>query len=848
MAMELARERTVSACLPSAYRLSYLLLRTIHRHSCASAPSATSPSAPLRLLASPSPSPPLSLPLSAFPARAPVCIPPSAPRAPDAPSRLTSAPTSAIPSILAPSASAFPPHDFPAPPLQSQPQSTFPCRTWPQNYRGSAASVLFSPVRTSSFGIPAARSFTAAADGAAGNAGNHQHSPGVVGMSDDREAALDSVVKVFGVASSPNYWLPWQSKPQREVTGSGFVVSGRRILTSAHVVADHTFVLVRRHGSPKKFLATVEAVAHDCDLALLSVKDPASVGSGEGGINGGGSGDARADSEEFWEGMRALELGDVPLLQESIAVVGYPQASASPWAWCTARLTLLPIHTVPSLTSPFPTHHTTTPCQAVTTSASPWVWCHGWSQYVHSAAHLLAIQIHTSPSSSQHVPPSPMSGGDNISITMGVVSRVEPTQYVHSAAHLLAIQIDAAINPGNSGGPALIMAPAAPAAAPAAAAPPAPAAPDAGGEGVEGGMGEGAGGVEGGWGSGGEAGGGGMGRGVWGEGGVRGSRGAEGAQQLEYRVAGLAFQNLSGAENIGYIVPVPIIRRFLADASLGHRRFPGFASLGVSCQPLENWQLRAHLKMPRGATGVVVNAVQPLSDSSRWLRNDDVLTAFDGVPIANDGSIMFRKRERLPFDYLVSLKPVGETARVSVLRHGQPMDFHIRLNPIPALVPAQQFDISPSYFIFAGLVFVPLTQPYLHEYGPDWFNSSPRRLCERALRDIPSKPSQQIVILSRVLADEVNSGFERLAELQVKRVNGKEVENLRQLRDEVLQCTDGFVRFDLDDDRVIAVSVAAAKKASAQILRRYRVPCASSWDLQQGDAEKGEATVQAGAS
>ncbi|CAI5962964.1 unnamed protein product [Closterium sp. NIES-64] len=754
-------------------------------------------------------------------------------------------------------------------------------------------------------------------------------------MSDDREAALDSVVKVFAVASSPNYWLPWQSKPQREVTGSGFVVSGRRILTSAHVVADHTFVLVRRHGSPKKFLATVEAVAHDCDLALLSVKDPASVGSGEGGINGGGSGDARADSEEFWEGMRALELGDVPLLQESIAVVGYPQA----------RLTLLPIHTVPSLTSPFPTHHTTTPCQAVTTSASPWVWCHGWSQYVHSAAHLLAIQIHTSPSSSQHVPPSPMSGGDNISITMGVVSRVEPTQYVHSAAHLLAIQIDAAINPGNSGGPALIMAPAAPAApaaAPAAAAPPAPAAPDAGGEGVEGGMGEGAGGVEGGWGSGGEAGGGGGGAGgrkgpsswntAWQ--GWRSRTCQERKISVRERVAegwcsyivpvpiirrfladaslghrrfpsfaslGVSCQPLENCQGCcvmpflallllpphllfplpspplrpfssspslpsppSYIVPVPIIRRFLADASLGHRRFPGFASLGVSCQPLENWQLRAHLKMPRGATGVVVNAVQPLSDSSRWLRNDDVLTAFDGVPIANDGSIMFRKRERLPFDYLVSLKPVGETARVSVLRHGQPMDFHIRLNPIPALVPAQQFDISPSYFIFAGLVFVPLTQPYLHEYGPDWFNSSPRRLCERALRDIPSKPSQQIVILSRVLADEVNSGFERLAELQVrgkgvqgvgerkwqavKRVNGKEVENLRQLRDEVLQCTDGFVRFDLDDDRVIAVSVAAAKKASAQILRRYRVPCASSWDLQQGDAEKGEATVQAGAS
>ena len=46
-------------------------------------------------------------------------------------------------------------------------------------------------------------------------------------------------------------------------------------------------------------------------------------------------------------------------------------------------------------------------------------------------------------------------GGDNLSITSGVVSRVELTNYVHGAAQLLAIQLDAAINPGNSGGPAV---------------------------------------------------------------------------------------------------------------------------------------------------------------------------------------------------------------------------------------------------------------------------------------------------------------------------------------------------------------------------------------------------------
>ena len=41
-----------------------------------------------------------------------------------------------------------------------------------------------------------------------------------------------------------------------------------------------------------------------------------------------------------------------------------------------------------------------------------------------------------------------------MSVTSGVVSRIEVTSYVHGAAELLGIQIDAAINGGNSGGPA----------------------------------------------------------------------------------------------------------------------------------------------------------------------------------------------------------------------------------------------------------------------------------------------------------------------------------------------------------------------------------------------------------
>jgi hypothetical protein len=39
-------------------------------------------------------------------------------------------------------------------------------------------------------------------------------------------------------------------------------------------------------------------------------------------------------------------------------------------------------------------------------------------------------------------------GGDTISVTSGVVSRIEVTSYVHGSSELLGVQIDAAINSG----------------------------------------------------------------------------------------------------------------------------------------------------------------------------------------------------------------------------------------------------------------------------------------------------------------------------------------------------------------------------------------------------------------
>lgn len=60
--------------------------------------------------------------------------------------------------------------------------------------------------------------------------------------------------------------------------------------------------------------------------------------------------------------------------------------------------------------------------------------------------------------------------------------------------------------------------------------------------------------------------------------------------------------------------------------------------MGLSCQPMENVQLRNHFKMQPQMTGVLVSKINPLSDAHGVLKKDDIILEFDGVIIANDGT------------------------------------------------------------------------------------------------------------------------------------------------------------------------------------------------------------------
>ena len=110
-----------------------------------------------------------------------------------------------------------------------------------------------------------------------------------------------SVVQIINYAQGPNWVEPWRFSRVASGLGSGFVIKGNRIMTNAHVVSWSKQLIVHRYQDPKPYRATVEFIVHDCDLAILKVED-----------------------EAFFEGIEALQIGELPAARSSITTYGYP--------------------------------------------------------------------------------------------------------------------------------------------------------------------------------------------------------------------------------------------------------------------------------------------------------------------------------------------------------------------------------------------------------------------------------------------------------------------------------------------------------------------------------------------
>jgi S1-C subfamily serine protease len=467
-----------------------------------------------------------------------------------------------------------------------------------------------------------------------------------------KRGVKDAVVKIYSVSNEYNYYEPWQKIGQVSGNGSGCIISGKRILTNAHVVANQTFIQVRRAGEAKKYTAKVEVVAHECDLAILKVND-----------------------DSFFSGVKPIDIGSLAEVRDKVAVYGFPE------------------------------------------------------------------------------------GGDKLSITEGVVSRVENHKYTHSRAELLACQIDAAINSGNSGGPV-----------------------------------------------------------------IKGDK-----------LVGVAFQSRSGgdAENIGYMVPTPIVDHFLVDIRDG--KYDGIPDLGIAWQDMENPDIKSKYALTAQQTGVLVDNVYPDSPAKGVLETEDVLLSIDGKRVENDGTIEFRDGERTSFDYLIQDKYINDTLALEVLRKNKILTLKVKLSK-PShdlrLVPYEEYDVAPTYFIFGGLVFQPLTVNFLKLWGDKWYYKASKNLLYQYFYGQPTEDKKEIVVLSKVLADEINVGYHDVHDKIVYYVNDKRIANMRDLV-KAFENYQGEYHVILDEMGCrIVLDSEKVKKNGPSILEKYGINSDRSKDLQ----------------
>ncbi len=293
-------------------------------------------------------------------------------------------------------------------------------------------------------------------------------------------------------------------------------------------------------------------------------------------------------------------------------------------------------------------------------------------------------------------------GGTRLSVTRGIVSRIENVTYSHPRnVNHLAVQIDAAINPGNSGGPVL----------------------------------------------------------------------------LGDKVVGVAFQGLLEANSTGYMIPIPVIKRFLTDVEDG--RYDKYVELGVEFFPLSNPGMRRHYGLNTGENGALVGDVVKGGCCDGILKPGDVVLTVNGLPV--DSSAMIElDGERLELTELAERSFKGDVVRFDILREGKRTAVEATLDTLPASeITAQAFDEQPRYVIFGGLLFQPLQANVIaaHQLNPMGLVVE----LDDFIRCGGSLKKKDIVVLTRVLRDEVNARVSDYGSRIVTKVNGEEVKGLEHL-------------------------------------------------------------------
>ncbi len=294
------------------------------------------------------------------------------------------------------------------------------------------------------------------------------------------------------------------------------------------------------------------------------------------------------------------------------------------------------------------------------------------------------------------------------------------------------------------------------------------------------------------------------------------------------KIVGVVMQVISKSQNIGYLVPVNMVKHFIED--MKDEKYDGFADIGLGTQKLENPAIRRYYGLDENISGKLINKVVYNSSLEGILQAGDILTAVDGHNIEDDGTVEFRNHEYTHFHHFIDAYQMGDIVKLDIIRDKKPMQVEVKLKYTADdmyLVKTTRYDMMPRYFVYGGYVFSPLTRNLIRSTNRN------RLTLSYLASKWQEEDKSEVVVLLKVLASDISRGDNDFAMWPIDKVNGKAFKNFKEFYEIMQAVTDKYIVLEDKDGVKVIIDKEEAKAKQSEILKKYNIEFDKSLDLRQ---------------
>ena len=295
-------------------------------------------------------------------------------------------------------------------------------------------------------------------------------------------------------------------------------------------------------------------------------------------------------------------------------------------------------------------------------------------------------------------------------------------------------------------------------------------------------------------------------------------------------------------------MPAGMLLEFLQ--GLRSNRFQNLTHRGFRWRRLPQGSINDYFGIPGHKSGILISQVLPHGTGSDVLKVGDYLTRIGKWELTHNGKINHPNWGISLFDLLfLDQYKAGDFVELSVIREKKPLILLTKINSYGGdshLVPLKRVGFSPRYIIQGGFLFQELTIDYLSIWGNNWRTRAPLRLRlfleqnktvmipdknnnvnNSDLNNYSSKYKSRIVLVTQVIPDSINIGYQNLSNVIVIKINNQSIKSLTDVSEAFMKPINDFHRIDFipgSERMSIVLPIEKMEESNQRIKNNYRIP------------------------